>query len=192
MSSSSQPKSSAQQAPRDLFQSRDLRKYRQTVYHDGAGRHVAESCCRSRVDRNVKSAPTTGLDWTLYPVQNEPMPPKRRPVDTSPRKPSSESDSEMSGLAEHVTSAKRRSCAVRPKVVIIDEARQRCVSRINKTRILLQAPSDLTPPPTPRLRRLATPDLSDLDESPFCDCGVGSHVITLCTSCTKEFETCSV
>jgi hypothetical protein len=32
------------------------------------------------------------------------------------------------------------------------------------------------PPPTPRIQRLPTPELSDLEESPFCDCCGGEHL----------------
>ncbi|KAF2470564.1 uncharacterized protein BDR25DRAFT_355052 [Lindgomyces ingoldianus] len=40
----------------------------------------------------------------------------------------------------------------------------------------------LTPPPTPKIKRLPTPELPDLDGSPFCDCCIEAHVIKYCTS----------
>ncbi|KAH7361251.1 hypothetical protein BKA66DRAFT_573599 [Pyrenochaeta sp. MPI-SDFR-AT-0127] len=177
-----------QQAPIDPFHSLDFEKYRQTVYYDDAGWHVAESCRRSRVDPDVLPAPNTHLDWTLFPVQDAPASLKLRPVDASSRSSPFGSDIEKTGLAMHVTSAKRRSCKVKPKVVIVDEARKQCGPRSSKTKTNLQAYSDRTPPLAPRLRRLTTPDLPDLDESPFCNCGVGAHVIKLCASCNKGFE----
>lgn len=42
-----------------------------------------------------------------------------------------------------------------------------------------------TPPPTPLLRRLPSPELSDLDEAPFCECDE-AKVVPYCTLCRKE------
>ena len=47
----------------------------------------------------------------------------------------------------------------------------------------------LTPPPTPRLRRLPTPELPDLLDTPFCSCCPEPLQRRHCSSCTCE-DTC--
>jgi hypothetical protein len=45
-----------------------------------------------------------------------------------------------------------------------------------------------TPPPTPRMGRLETPDLSDLEDTPFCDCCEDLKPVKSCPSCGIELD----
>lgn len=45
-----------------------------------------------------------------------------------------------------------------------------------------------TPPATPKMERLPTPELEDLDERPFCDCCTGVQVMKYCAACGYELE----
>jgi hypothetical protein len=46
----------------------------------------------------------------------------------------------------------------------------------------------LTPPSTPKIERLPTPELPELEESAFCECcEAASHVVRYCASCEVEF-----
>lgn len=41
----------------------------------------------------------------------------------------------------------------------------------------------LSPPPTPKIGRLPTPDLEPLDDAPFCDCCAETGIRNFCTNC---------
>lgn len=43
-----------------------------------------------------------------------------------------------------------------------------------------------TPPPTPKLGRLATPELDDVDDRPFCDCCSDRQAMNYCAGCGCE------
>ncbi|KAF2497829.1 hypothetical protein BU16DRAFT_326352 [Lophium mytilinum] len=45
-----------------------------------------------------------------------------------------------------------------------------------------------SPPPTPKMGRLPTPDIPDLDEKPFCNCCEESSRFKYCTSCGCGIE----
>ncbi|KAF1851777.1 uncharacterized protein K460DRAFT_41191 [Cucurbitaria berberidis CBS 394.84] len=179
---SSPSTASTQQAARPPTQLRDLEKYRQTIYHNDAGHHIAESRRRSRVVRRVEPAPTAYCDWILYPTTNATSSSRIHLVDASPHPTSSASSSRNTSLATHVTTAKPSS-NVRPKAVIVIEEQQSVETGRNRKQPPLQTSVVLTPPPTPRMDRLPTPDFLDLDEAPFCDCGVEAHIVKFCTSC---------
>jgi hypothetical protein len=45
-----------------------------------------------------------------------------------------------------------------------------------------------TPPPTPRMGRLETPELSDLEDNPFCDCCQDVRLVKYCASCGSRLN----
>ncbi|CAO2651198.1 Nn.00g094950.m01.CDS01 [Neocucurbitaria sp. VM-36] len=170
---------------RELKSSRqlhDLERYRQTVYHSGAGRHIAEARRRSRGAHKFEPATTANVDWVLYPTYDPPSSLHSRSVVASPHHPSSVTSSGTTSLAKHVTSTKRSS-DVKPKATVIVDVRQSIGTVSDTLKPSFQKSPILTPPPTPRMERLPTPDLSDLDAVPLCDCGVEAHVVKFCTSC---------
>ena len=181
-SPSSTPK---QQATRPPGRLQDLGQYRQTVYHDGAGRHIAESRRRPRAVRKLQPATTANPDWVLYPTNNASPSPYSRSANASRDYPSSVS-SGKTGVAPHVTSAKRSS-NINPKTIVIVDARQSTKIVADELKPSIQIPAVLTPPPTPKIERLPTPDFHDLDEAPFCNCGVEAHIVKFCTTCNKGY-----
>ncbi|KAF2659456.1 hypothetical protein K491DRAFT_196013 [Lophiostoma macrostomum CBS 122681] len=52
----------------------------------------------------------------------------------------------------------------------------------------LRFPAMLTPPSTPKIERLPTPELPEVEECAFCDCcEAGPHVVHYCASCGVAF-----
>lgn len=47
-----------------------------------------------------------------------------------------------------------------------------------------------TPPPTPELGRLATPELDDLKQRPFCNCCTEKDAIKYCSWCGGDLSSC--
>jgi hypothetical protein len=164
----------------------DVNHYRQTVYQDGAGLQIAETRRRSGI---VRSGPTQAyVDFILYPGDDTPPSPRSRQNEVSQHHPAPRTATAKSESGPHVTSAKRSS-RLKPKPMIV----QRTAGSNNQplsdsTKVPYHTSAGPTPPPTPRLARLSTPDFSDLDEAPFCDCGIEAHVVKRCTACSKELD----
>ncbi|KAE8867932.1 hypothetical protein PTNB29_01843 [Pyrenophora teres f. teres] len=168
-----------------LLEKKAVHNIRQTMYRDGAGFQIAESRRHSGMVRKAGSSTQAYVDFVLYPSDDLPVSRKSYSGETfhqhpAPRRRAAEP---VSGL--HVTSAKHLSKA-RPKPVIVQQAIQSSRTLSDKTKASSQTASDPRPPPTPWLARLPTPELSDLDEALFCDCGAAGHVVNCHTSCGKE------
>jgi hypothetical protein len=164
----------------------DVNHYRQTVYHDGAGLQIAETRRRSGI---VRSGPTQAyVDFILYPGDDTPPSPRSRQNEVSQHHPAPRTATAKSESGPHVTSAKRSS-RLKPKPMIVQRtAGSNNQPRSNSTKVPYHTSAGPTPPPTPRLARLSTPDFSDLDEATFCDCGIEAHVVKRCTACSKELD----
>ncbi|KAG9185727.1 hypothetical protein G6011_07058 [Alternaria panax] len=187
MSSSPSPQS-ARQAPVFASRQQQIHEYRQIAYRDGGNVQIAESRRPTWADRMVEASVQTYTDFVLYPKENKhshlwggfeevsSQPHPARPRGAAG--PSSE---------VHVTSAKHSS-KVKLKPVIL-HAEAKSSQRVPlEGKVAVRSSASPTPPLTPRLGRLSTPELSDLDEAPFCDCGVASHVFKRCTNCNVEID----
>jgi hypothetical protein len=162
------------------------RRYRQTVYHDPTIRYVTETRRRSDMIRGFELPEGNFGDLVLYPPMDPTAsPPHSRSMGALREYHSAPSSTRSPNAADHVTDAKH-STNVRPKAVIImEKPKSSEENRSGLERSIL--PSRGTkPPPTPRLTRLPSPELSDLDERPFCECGVNAHVIKTCKTCEKS------
>jgi hypothetical protein len=178
---------STKQAAAQPVRQQEFNDYRQTMYHYGAGLQIAESRCHSGIARNVGWPAQSYLDFVLYPTNNPSPSPRSHSPQASQQHPALHATAADPRSVPHVTSAKHSSKS-RTRPVIVHEAAKSIETLPDKTRVSYQKSAGPTPPPTPRLARLATPDLSDLDEAPFCNCGVEAHVVKRCTACSRELD----
>ncbi|OAL49952.1 hypothetical protein IQ07DRAFT_42138 [Pyrenochaeta sp. DS3sAY3a] len=184
--SSSPSTSSIQSTSMYPVQPRNGERYRQTVYHDGAGRHIAECCRRSGLVQKVKAPTTTHQDWILYPASDATEHRQGSPSHASLPHNRSPSSSYHGGLAPHVTKVKRSSKA-RPKAVVIVTSSKPAEAKQSSIKMSFHQGAELTPPPTPRMERLPSLDLSDLD-APFCNCGIHAHIVKFCAFCNTKVD----
>jgi hypothetical protein len=151
----------------------------QTVYDDGSGHRIVDSRHRSRMG-HVHDV-TTQADHVSAPTED--AVPSWNPSAMAIRNRSASGVSSKSPNPEqHVIRRTERSKA---KVVIIVGTPRPATTKSYDNVTFSQKHEEFTPPPTPRLRRLLTPDLSDLDEAPFCDCGFEASVVKYCTRCEE-------
>jgi hypothetical protein len=156
--------------------------YRQTDYYDGKGVQVVESRRRAPVTLSNKSAKKVhGL--------GPPSPRKQAPSSSRSRKDSSQSSqlrsTSTASQPERISHVTPRSPPkYRGQVVIVQGPLSVAVD-FGKEDVEIDL---TTPPPTPKIGRLPTPELDDLDESPFCDCCTGLQVIKYCAACGCELH----
>ena len=189
-SSSSLAQQSARQAPAMPDQKQEEDEYRQTTYHNGRSIQIEESRRRSWAVRKVDSPVQTYADFVLYPVENERTSPRSslQQVELPHPAPRGLAAGPGERHVTHVTSAKHTSKGRSLPVVLHGSAK-------SSQKLPLESKGDLrssagpTPPPTPRLGRLPTPDLDEMDEeAAFCDCGGESHVVKRCAHCGLEVD----
>lgn len=185
--SSSPSTSSIQSTSMYPVQPRHGERYRQTVYHDGAGRQIAECRRRSGLVQKVKAPTTTRQDWILYPASDATEDRQSSLPHASVSHNRSSSSSLHGGLAPHVTKVKRSS-KVRPKAVVIVTSSKPTEAKQSSVKKSFHQGAELTPPPTPRIERLPSPDLSDLDDAPFCNCGIHAHIVKFCVLCNTKVD----
>lgn len=165
-----------------------VQEYRQTVYHDGTMRHVAESRRHPRTIDKVEAPHQAYADWVLYPEPDVTAFSYEHLVGSSLCSPIIGRSSQDATLARHVTPPKRLSKA-KPIIVQTSKSDRSTSTKIQSSYYRSAGP---TPPPTPRPSRLPTPDLSDLEEGALCDCGVKAHIVKYCTSCKKQSNSWSI
>jgi hypothetical protein len=192
MSSSPTESPSARQTPTRPMQRSFLQAHGQVVYDDGSGRRIVESRRRSREVSGIRtSVKTARIGYSKPTTSNVMLSPSDPWAIEEQKHPASRAPSKT-GLASHVTSAKKLKSLSKPKVVVIIDPFMRTASEACQTESSLQRHIELTPPPTPRLSRLETPDLSDLEDTPFCGCGADAHIVKRCTWCGHEISSQSV
>lgn len=173
------------QAVTRVSKQHETHEYRQTMYHNGPMQQIAETRRHPRTIRKVDSAIQAYADWVLFPPDHTPAASRNRPVEVPVQHPSPRSACVLSNMAEHVTGAKK-SFSGRPVIV------QKVVSskaQPAETHSPRHISRNLTPPPTPRLKRLPSPDFFDIDEEvAFCGCGVDAHVVQICKTCHQESD----
>lgn len=187
---SSSPMQSAQHTPTPPLHREEDRDYRQTMYHDKAGVQIAECRRRAGITRRAEPSTYTYVDFVLYPVDRIQLSSKPLSYDSSHRAVSTMKPDEFNPRP-HVTSAKPSS-KIRPKPAIVQRATEPNRTLPGGEKTPSYYVGEPTPPPTPRVSRLPTPELSELKEVPFCDCGIKSHVVRRCRTCSKEADLWSV
>jgi hypothetical protein len=165
----------------------EINDYRQTRYHGRVGLSIAESRRRSGIVRNVGRPTQSYVNFILYPTNDASLSPRSHQNEASRHHPAPRTSAAKSRSEPHVTSAKHSS-KVKSQPVMVHGPAKSIEALCDNTKASYQTSAEPTPPPTPRLARLSTPDFSDLDEAPFCDCGIEAHVVKRCTACSKELD----
>jgi hypothetical protein len=188
MSSSPTKSPSTRQTPTGPMQQSFLQVHGQMVYDDGSGRRIVESRRRfRRVSGTRTSAKTARIGYSNPPISNV-MPFPSDPWAIEEQKHPTSRAPPKTDLASHVTCAKQLRSPSKSKAVIIVDPSMRTANKACQTKYSLQEHVELTPPPTPRLSRLETPELSDLEDTPFCDCGADAYILKRCTCCGLEIS----
>ena len=189
-SSPSPAQQSARQAPAMPERQQQGDQYRQTTYHNGRSVQIEESRRRSWAVRKIDSPVQAYTDFVLYPIENEHTYPQSRlqQVEQSHPAPRGLATGPGERHVTHVTSAKHVSKGRSLPVVLHGSAKSSQKLPL-ESKGGLHSCAEPTPPPTPRLGRLPTPDLDEMDEEvPFCDCDGESHVAKRCTECGMEVD----
>jgi hypothetical protein len=160
-------------------------KYRVAEYHDGNVLRIHESRRHSHVTGLANPSTSTGharsLGVQASPLTTEiPSPSMRSPHDTPNTPIANGSRNRELRLSKHVTLIAHPS----PRAnAIVFQSPIPLRPKIKAYTPLVESSGMPTPPSTPKIGRLATPELEDLDEVPFCDCCVDAHLIKYCASC---------
>lgn len=177
-SSASHPQISARTIP--LV---DTSGYRRTDYCDGSSIRIVES--RRRPRKVESTSPVPSLHTSSARTSSSSFPSQR--VKTS--QPSSCSSSlvgrKSSGPKGHVIPYSSQPS--RAKTVVVHSSFLAKPAR-SCTTSQKHGADPLTPPPTPRMGRLPTPELDDLDQRPFCDCCIGMGSVKYCASCGQSLD----
>lgn len=179
------------------------KEYRETVYHDGQGRFIVNSRYFSEVASWVKATEKAMTESGPHiprsprsPDHSEVAPRARATVPVASQTANTTQTAAPLARNRHVTIVKRVAKS-RTKIVVErqkpgDALKTPGPSRYHEN---LQYPLQQdwvevsTPPPTPSIRRLSTPELSDTEDRPFCDCSTQKHVVRYCSSCRREADT---
>jgi len=160
-------------------------KYRIAEYHDGNVLRIHESRRHSHVTGLANpSTPTRharSLEVQASHLTTEiPSSSMRSPHDTPNTRIANRSRERELRLSKHMISISHPS--PRANAIVF----QSPIPLRPKTKAynpLVESSGMPTPPSTPKIGRLATPELEDLNEVPFCDCCVHAHLIKYCASC---------
>jgi len=166
-------------SPRALKPVREPPSYRQTEYYDGRDRCIVES------RRHSSMACPTML--ACPPKVFEPPPYALRTGAASEQSENlrqlfSPGSSRLSAGSRAMVHVTMKSPEPYKEAVVLEKGVQKKSKKAQESPIFFE--SDVTnPPPTPRINRLATPELDELDERPFCACCTRAHMMKYCTSC---------
>jgi hypothetical protein len=201
MPSSSSPPSLLPKALNPLEQplvSVNVDRYREVVYHDGRGRFTTDSRRRSRtaswVESTALSHPSCSPKW---PEQSDmSLGIQRSVLKTNQTTNMGQTAVPVGG--RHVTVAKHAPQS-RPKIIVERQRRRDGPENVAETFQIFKGSQEprrqywtevSTPPSTPRIRRLSTPELSGAEDTPFCDCNNQREVVRCCTSCRRQVDHC--
>jgi hypothetical protein len=170
--------STAQQATISPERLSSSKKHHQTVYDDGRRQYIVER--RRRADTVLEADAVDFRHRVSSKVsQRDAMTSSEHLLSSFSRSYPSTKDSAISGsLASRDGLSKKSNTS---RAVVITTA----VSNILEKNLASETWANPTPPPTPRMKRLPTPELSDLDETPFCPCD-DPTTQAYCRSCRKQ------
>jgi hypothetical protein len=175
------------QAVRISKQSSSNDRLCQTIYDDGRTRCIVESRRRFKMGRSI-DAEHIGQSYLRSTQEIKVIASPERVYPSDLLRPSSKAPASRSeGLASSRDGYSRPSSNKAKTVVIIPTSSKSTEPGFGNIGSTSQKWLELTPPPTPRLGRLPSPELSDLDEAPFCECDKIA-LRSYCNSCKKEFD----
>ncbi|KAF2829770.1 hypothetical protein CC86DRAFT_174687 [Ophiobolus disseminans] len=156
----------------------------QTVYDDGGGQYIVECRRRSSMIHHADAKDAGRRRHTRPTAANVLISQESLSSLKLRGNASIKVSSSWNAKPSRDGSSSRRSNKAQSSAIVVIATSKPVVTSIREK---IQAPSAWarsSPPPTPRLGRLETPELSDLDEAPFCNCGMASN--TYCKSCKQE------
>jgi hypothetical protein len=200
MPSSSSPPSLLPKALNPLEEqivSAHVNRYREVVYHDGRGRFITDS----RRPRTASWVESTALSHSScssrWPEQSDmSLGIQHSVLETSQTTNMSQTAVPLGD--RHVTVAKHAPKS-RLKVIVERKGRRNEPESVEETSRVFEQSQEprrqywtqvLTPPSTPRIRRLSTPELSGAEDTPFCDCNNQRKVVRCCASCRRLVDGC--
>jgi hypothetical protein len=184
---SSSPSSSIQQAARVAKHSSFNDNLYQTVYTNGRRCCIVESRRRSRLVRGSDPREDRDSHHRSALKCSDAASPELISVNTSLGLPSSmvSSPYKSEGLASSRDKYAKPSFNTPKAVIIVPTSSKPCAVKSEKSTSKRWV--EPTPPPTPLLGRLPSPDLPDLVEAPFCDCDEAA-LVTYCMACKKKAD----
>jgi hypothetical protein len=187
MSSSPMAPSSVHQAARISKQSSSSSKLHQTVYDDGRSRCIVEFRRRSKMVRDIDANHIGQSAQWPKPERNVMESPKCRYSSGSQNPSPAASSTRREGLAAPRDGYAKLSSRKTRTVVIVPVSSKMNGPNFERSFGGSKQWIEPTPPPTPRLRRLPSPELSDLDEAPFCECDEAA-LKRYCNACKKDID----
>jgi hypothetical protein len=170
--------STTQQATISSKRSSLSKKHHQTVYDDGRSQYIIE---RRRRSDTVLGANAVNLRRRASSKvsQRDTMTTSENLLSSTPRSYPSSKDAAISRNLAARDGLGKKSGAHR--AVVITTATPNITGKHKASDTWV----DPTPPPTPRMKRLPTPELSDLGEEPFCYCD-DPTTVTYYRACKRQ------
>ncbi|KAH7090543.1 hypothetical protein FB567DRAFT_294539 [Paraphoma chrysanthemicola] len=160
--------------------------HHQTVYNDDRGHCIVDR--HSKVARAANRSKSAHVSQLAPPSRHTiPAPTHRSSIAPMDYHHANGSPCKSLRLAPHVTTAKHSS---KPEVILHTAVASTWEELFDDGKGY-KSYKELTPPPTPRLGRLPTPDIPDLEDRLFCECDSKANVVTYCTTCRRLADTCS-
>lgn len=156
-------------------------KYRKVEYNDGEVVRIQET---RRRQPSKEPVPNLNSDSQTRHIENAQHPDAKVPALLKGQGDcySSKRTPAQSNENRHVT-AKSNA-----KPVLVQANTTKVRNSRTKANPVLATPMLPTPPPTPRMGRLETPELTDLEDSPFCDCCEDLKQVKYCASCGVKLD----
>ncbi|KAH7075594.1 hypothetical protein BKA63DRAFT_301639 [Paraphoma chrysanthemicola] len=172
---------SKRQATQPAQHSSSAAFHHQTVYNGDRGHYIVDR--RSMVARAANRSKSAHMSQPAPPSRHTiPAPSHRSIIASMDYHYSNGSPRKSPCLAPHVTIAKRSS---KPEVVLHTAVAMTSDKLFDDGKVY-KSYEELTPPPTPRLGRLPTPDIPDLEDRLFCECDSRANIVTYCTTCRRR------
>ncbi|KAF2262375.1 hypothetical protein CC78DRAFT_320118 [Lojkania enalia] len=169
--------------PMTFQQPKSTARYRVSSYYDGQAVRVEEYRHRSHVV-GLPDRSTTCREPQSSGQREESMQTSQSPQRHEKPHSIRNTKTVVTSTSIHVTP--RASSLAKPRskttpIVIQSPLPNRGVS--HNVSSIIEKSTIPTPPPTPRLDRLPTPELAGLDGTLFCDCCIDKPTIKFCASC---------
>ncbi|PVI03230.1 hypothetical protein DM02DRAFT_265998 [Periconia macrospinosa] len=166
---------------------KDPSLYRRADYCDGKSVRIVESRRRPKVDE--RTTPRSSFRTPSTSLLSAPSLSERTNTSRKVSSSLSSSGRKSKGGPSHDGHVIPYSPKSHARAVVIQAPRP---EKLPKSSSITQTHNGfMTPPPTPRMERLSTPDLEDLDLRPFCDCCTGMNHVKYCASCGQSLEPCT-